>query len=263
MVIADEVTAAIAGPLSAGLPVAVQHHEVAMHVPNSDPVDRAIAEEAVRAMAVGLPRVVEDPTDLSGREQVLYAAYLAATAFSCAGSGLHHTICHVLGGRYDLPHAQTHVIVLPHVLSLNVPSCAEAGLRLARAFGAATAVEGVRAFRERVHAPRALRDLGLAESSIADAARAVATVVPTGTRRRSRSMSWKVCSERPGRVASLGEGTPLPSSGRARRDRVVGGARRCSRDGPGARTTPPGLVDAHLPPQRGRRDVARLHRSSA
>jgi len=159
---------------------ALAHAVDSMWSPNSDPVDRAVAEEAIRAMAVGLPPVVDDPTDLSGREQVLYAAYLAATAFSSAGSGLHHTICHVLGGRYDLPHAQTHAIVLPHVLGLNAPSCAEADVRVARAFGAATAVEGLQAFRERVHAPRALRDLGLAEGSIADAAQAVAIVVPSG-----------------------------------------------------------------------------------
>lgn len=157
---------------------ALAHCVDSMWSTNSDPIDRAMAEEAIRAMALGLPRVVDDPGDLSGREQTLYAAHLAAAAFSCAGSGLHHKICHVLGGRYNLPHAETHAIVLPYVLALNAPYCEEAEVRVARAFEAATAVEGLRAFRERVRAPRALRDHGLTEDKIADAARAVAAVVP-------------------------------------------------------------------------------------
>jgi alcohol dehydrogenase class IV len=157
---------------------AVAHGVDSMWSPDSDPIDRALAEEAIRSLALGLPRVVDDPGDLSGREQVLYGAYLAAVAFSCAGSGLHHKICHVLGGRYDLPHAQTHAVVLPYVLAVNAPYCEEADVRVARAFGAATALEGLQALRERVRAPRALRDHGFAEDDIADAARAVAAVVP-------------------------------------------------------------------------------------
>lgn len=159
---------------------ALAHCVDSMWSPSSDPVDRAMAEEAIRAMAFGLPRIVDDPEDLSGREQALYAAYLAAAAFSCAGSGLHHQICHVIGGRYNLPHAQTHAIVLPYVLALNAPYCEEAEVRIARAFGAGSAVEGLHAFRERVHAPRALRDVGFAEDDIADAAQAIAAVVPKG-----------------------------------------------------------------------------------
>ena len=47
---------------------------------------------------------------------------LAGQVFAHAGSGLHHKICHVLGGRYDLPHAQTHAVVLPHVFAFNAPA---------------------------------------------------------------------------------------------------------------------------------------------
>ena len=52
--------------------------------------------------------------DLDGREHTLYVAYLAVS-FASVGSGLHHKICHVLGGAYNLPHAQTHAVVLPYV----------------------------------------------------------------------------------------------------------------------------------------------------
>ena len=68
-----------------------------------------------------------------------YGCYLAAVAFASAGSGLHHKICHVLGGRFDLPHAATHAIVLPYVLAFNAPAAPDAAIRIAGALGAADA----------------------------------------------------------------------------------------------------------------------------
>ena len=90
--------------------------------PRTDPIDQALALEGIRALRAGLPRVVADPMELAGREQTLYGAYLSAVAFASAGSGLHHKICHVLGGMFDLPHAETHAVVLPYVLALNAPA---------------------------------------------------------------------------------------------------------------------------------------------
>ena len=66
--------------------------------------------------------MADDPTGVEGREQTLYGAYLAAVAFASAGSGMHHKICHVLGGMFNLPHAQTHAVVLPYVLAFNAPT---------------------------------------------------------------------------------------------------------------------------------------------
>ncbi|WP_221761093.1 iron-containing alcohol dehydrogenase [Kibdelosporangium aridum] len=62
-------------------------------------------------LSVGLPLVMDDPSGLQGREEALHGAYLSAVAFASAGSGLHHKICHVMGGMFDLPHAQTHPVV--------------------------------------------------------------------------------------------------------------------------------------------------------
>ena len=108
--------------LMLGLPVAtsvasglnaVAHCVDSMWAPRTDPIDQALALEGIRAVAAGLPRVVTDPSGLGGREQTLYGAYLSAVAFASAGSGLHHKICHVLGGMFNLPHAETHAVVLP------------------------------------------------------------------------------------------------------------------------------------------------------
>ena len=157
---------------------AVAHCVDSMWAPRADPINGALALESVRALTLGLPEVADAPTDLVGRERTLYGAYLAAVAFASAGSGLHHKICHVLGGKYDLPHAQTHAVVLPHVLAFNAPYAPEAQQRLADAFGAESAVGGLEALRERIDAPRALRDFGFERSEIPAAVEAIMPSVP-------------------------------------------------------------------------------------
>ncbi|WP_028474574.1 maleylacetate reductase [Nocardioides alkalitolerans] len=157
---------------------ALAHCVDSMWAPRTDPIDAALAAEGIRALDAGLPRIVDDPGDPAGREEALYGAYLAAVAFASAGSGLHHKICHVLGGRYDLPHAATHAVVLPYVLALNAPAAPDADARIARAFGTATGLEGLEALRARLDAPRALRDHGFDEATIPDAVAAILPSVP-------------------------------------------------------------------------------------
>ncbi|MFE7422106.1 maleylacetate reductase [Rhodococcus sp. NPDC057529] len=149
-----------------------------MWAPKTDPINQALAAEGIRVLASGLPTVRTDPADLAGREQTLYGAYLSAVAFASAGSGLHHKICHVLGGAYDLPHAQTHATVLPYVLAFNAPAAPEAERRIATAFGADSAVAGLDALRRTLDAPRALKDHGFDEADIGEAARSIAAVAP-------------------------------------------------------------------------------------
>ncbi|GAA4244578.1 maleylacetate reductase [Dactylosporangium darangshiense] len=175
--------AALTLSLPVGLSVAsglnaLAHCVDSMWAPRTDPIDAALAAEGIRALASGLPQVVDDPEGLPGREEALYGAYLSAVAFASAGSGLHHKICHVLGGMYNLPHAPTHAVVLPHVLALNGPAAPAAADRIARAFGSDTAIEGLQALRRRLDAPRALRDYGLHEAQIPAAVEAILSVVP-------------------------------------------------------------------------------------
>jgi alcohol dehydrogenase class IV len=157
---------------------ALAHCVDAMWGPNADPIDAALAAEGIRALTAGLPLVVADPQGLEGRERTLYAAYLSAAAFASAGSGLHHKICHVLGGKYNLPHAQTHATVLPYVLAFNGPAAPDAERRIAAAFGSATALDGLQALKSQLNAPHALRDYGFNEDSIAEAADAILPSVP-------------------------------------------------------------------------------------
>jgi maleylacetate reductase len=139
--------------------------------------------EGIRALSAALPAVHRDPADITGREQCLYGAYLSAVAFASAGSGLHHKICHTLGGAYNLPHAQTHATVLPHVLAFNADSAPEVARRIAAAFGARgtspqDAVDAVEALRVGLDGPRALRDYGFDAAQIPEAVELILPSVP-------------------------------------------------------------------------------------
>jgi maleylacetate reductase len=185
---------------------ALAHCVDSMWAPNADPINAAFAAEGIRSLATGLPRVVTDPFDLDGREHALYAAYLSATAFASAGSGLHHKICHVLGGAYNLPHAQTHAVVLPYVLAFNAPGAAEAERRIAAAFGAGSAIDGLQSLRTELDAPRALGDYGFARDAIPAAAEAILPAVPPSNPRpvtaedlrRLLLMAWSGADPREG-----------------------------------------------------------------
>jgi maleylacetate reductase len=140
---------------------AVAHCVDSLWAPRADPINAALAGEGIRALTAALPLGV------AGRDEVLYGTYLAAVAFASAGSGLHHKICHVLGGMFDLPHAPTHAVVLPHVLALNE-----------KAAGGRITLDDLTELRRSLDAPRALRDYGFQEAQIPAAAEAILPVVP-------------------------------------------------------------------------------------
>jgi alcohol dehydrogenase class IV len=148
----------IAGPSAMN---AIAHCVEAFYGPRANPVTSLAAEEGIRALARGARRVVADPGDLEGRELALYGAWLAGSAFATAGSGLHHKICHALGGAYDLPHAETHTIVLPHVVAFNAPAIAAETARVAGALGVDDAAAGLQELARDLGAPAALREIGL------------------------------------------------------------------------------------------------------
>jgi maleylacetate reductase len=115
------------------------------------PLSDVIAEQGIRLLSSALGK--DDAAD-----DLLAGAWLAGTAFGAAGSSLHHKLCHALGGRFDLPHAQTHAVVLPHVTALALPRAPEAAAVLERTLGDA---EALRRLAARAGAPTRLADFGL------------------------------------------------------------------------------------------------------
>ncbi|SDM63899.1 maleylacetate reductase [Allokutzneria albata] len=149
---------------------AMAHSVEGVYAAGANPISSLMAVESVRALASGL----QAKDGLEARTSLLYGAYLAGAVFAVAGSGLHHKICHVLGGAYALPHAATHTVVLPHVAAfMDGPALAP----IASALDALTAAEGLRALARRVEAPTSLVDIGFDPAKLAEAASLVAARV--------------------------------------------------------------------------------------
>lgn len=138
---------------------AIAHAVDSLWAPGRDTRTDELARAGLADLAVALPWLREQ----GGEEAIsltLRGAYAAARAFALAGSGLHHRVCHVLGGRLDLPHAPTHAIVLPHVVRLNAPAAPAAAAVLAGALSGEDPEAAIADLWRRLGAPRALRDLG-------------------------------------------------------------------------------------------------------
>jgi maleylacetate reductase len=148
----------------------VAHAVEALYAENRNPIISMMAEECVRAFARALPVIVRDPKDRDARSDALYGAWLGGTCLGAVGMALHHKLCHVVGGSFDLPHAETHTVVLPHALAYNAPAAPEAAGRIAGALGVKDAALGLHQLAKRLGAPLALRDLGMPEGGIERAA---------------------------------------------------------------------------------------------
>jgi maleylacetate reductase len=75
--------------------------------------------------------------------------------------GLHHKLCHTLGGTFNLPHAEVHTVVLPHALAYNAALAPLAMQRIARALGAQGAASGVFDLAQKYGVPTSLEAIGM------------------------------------------------------------------------------------------------------
>jgi len=149
---------------------AIAHAVEALYARDRNPIISLMSEEGIRALAWALPRIVRDPQDREAREQALYGAWLCGVALGTVGMALHHKLCHVLGGSFDLPHAETHTVVLPHAVAFNAAAAPEAMAAIERALGQSPAAEALRKLAEATGAPVALKDIGMPGDGIDRAA---------------------------------------------------------------------------------------------
>ena len=166
---------------------AIAHLVEGMYAPGVSPISLLQAEEGIRAIASALPRLVADPADLEARGEALYGAWLAGWTLGTTAMGVHHKVCHTLGGTWDLPHAPTHSAVIPYATQFNEEAApaAMAGIRRALAasgIDAETAAAGVWELRHRIGAPASLAEVGFSESSIEEAAGIIAAAQPMNPR---------------------------------------------------------------------------------
>jgi maleylacetate reductase len=168
-----ELTLSLPGGMSATSGVNAMAHAVeALYAANANPVTSMMAEESLRLLARALPVIVQDRHDAPARTDALQGSWLAGICLATAGMGLHHKLCHVLGGSFGLPHAATHAVVLPHVIAYNAADAPEAMARVTRALGAHDAAAGMFELVERLGAEQSLAALGMPEAGIDSAAEA-------------------------------------------------------------------------------------------
>jgi maleylacetate reductase len=143
---------------------AIAHAVEGLYAVDGNPIVSLMAEEGIRALASALPK------GKAGHDEALYGAWLCGSVLGSAAMALHHKLCHVLGGTFNLPHAETHTVILPHATGYNAVAAPEAMKRIARALDAPSAAQGLYALAVRLNAPLTLKELGMSEAGLDTAA---------------------------------------------------------------------------------------------
>src|SRR5262249_3607 len=148
----------IAGPSGMN---AIAHCVEGLYAQDANPVMTLLAAEGIRALSRSLPVVVSEPSNIKARSDALYGAWLAGTVLGNLGMAIHHKLCHTLGCTFNLPHAETHPVVLPHALAFNRQAAPEAMRIASEALGADDAPQSVYDLAAKLDAPLALKDIGM------------------------------------------------------------------------------------------------------
>ena len=161
--------------LTLGLPVgmsitsginAIAHAAEGLYAVDSNPIMDLMAKEGITAMGRALPAIKIVASDIAARSDAMYGAWLCGTVLGNVGMALHHKLCHTLGGSFNLPHAETHTILLPHALAYNAAAAPEAMRVIAEALNGASAAQAVFDLAKTNGAPVALKDIGMREADL-------------------------------------------------------------------------------------------------
>jgi len=145
---------------------AIAHAVEALYARDGNPVITLMAEEGIAALGRSLPVIANDPSNIEARADALYGAWLCGACLGSVGMSLHHKLCHTLGGSFNLPHAETHTIVLPYAVAYNAPAAPDAMARISRALGCDDAATGLYDLGRAVGAPSALSELGFSVDDV-------------------------------------------------------------------------------------------------
>lgn len=151
---------------------AIAHAVEALYARNGNPITSLMAQEGIKSLAAALPDVVKDPSSTDARTRALYGAWLCGSCLGSVGMALHHKLCHTLGGSFNLPHSETHTVVLPHALAYNAPEIPQVMKVLAKSLpdSEGDAINGLNKLLEKLGVERGLKAYGMKEEDVAKAA---------------------------------------------------------------------------------------------
>lgn len=153
----------------------------ALYSTKKNPIISLLALEGIRALAESLPTIVKNTSNVDARSKDLYGAWLCGVCLGAVGMALHHKLCHTVGGTFNMPHAETHTIILPHALSYNAPKIPRVLEQLAEVLPRSNgdAIKGLDEFLNELGVARALTVFGFNAQDIDKAAElAVANPYP-------------------------------------------------------------------------------------
>lgn len=134
---------------------AIAHAVEALYAQDRNPIISMMAEQCIGSLGRALPGIARNPQDRDARAQALYGAWLGGICLGSVGMALHHKLCHVLGGSFDLPHADTHTVILPYALAYNASAAPQADAAVGRALGHSDGVSALRELASKLGAPAA------------------------------------------------------------------------------------------------------------
>jgi len=158
---------------------ALAHAMEALYARDATPVSHAIATRAIAELCAAVVSFSESNmnaanggADSTGtplataRSHALQGAWLAGHVLGSTTMSLHHKLCHILGGAYNLPHAETHAVLLPHVLA----TCTDTATGVYQTFADALHTSAPAARLQQVAAasgvPTSLQQLGVTEHDL-------------------------------------------------------------------------------------------------
>lgn len=144
----------------------------ALYAEYTNPIISLLALEGIRALATSLPIIMKSPLDVAARTAAQYGAWLCGICLESVGMAIHHKLCHTIGGSFNMPHAETHTIVLPHALAYNAPKIPSVMKKLADVLPESNgdAIHGLDVLLKKLEVKRGLRDFGFKEEDIDKAA---------------------------------------------------------------------------------------------
>lgn len=157
----------IAGPSGMN---AIAHAVEALYAEDANPVISMMAEESIRVLAGSLPQILSSPQNQDAWTEALYGAWLGGMCLGAVAMGIHHKICHTLGGSFDLNHADIHCLMIPYTAAYNRDAAPEAMRRAARAMHAMDAPSALYDLMLETATKKNLKEFGLTESDLEKAA---------------------------------------------------------------------------------------------
>lgn len=160
---------------------AVAHCIEALYSTTRNPLSSAAASGGLRAIARAMLRCYTNGDDVEARGEMLSGAFLAGTALAHVAMGLHHGICHVIGGTTGAAHGDANSVMLSHVMRFHLQEVAPYLAEAAIAMGvvspgqsvesaAKAAIQQVVDWVTAMRLPARLRDLGITERQLPELA---------------------------------------------------------------------------------------------